>query len=62
MAPASAVAVPLGDFVNNPDTSVMVDADQPMTAGYVAPGRTDLVHAVPGEPWQGPAAAALPPR
>lgn len=59
--PASVVAVPLGDFVTNANTAVLVDADQPIAAGYVAPGRTDLVHAVPAEPWTGPAATALPP-
>ncbi len=58
--PESVVAVPLGDFVTNANTAVLVDADQPITAGYVVPGRSDLVHAVPAEPWIGPAATALP--
>ena len=58
--PESVVAVPLGDFVTNPNTAVLVDADQPIGAGYVSPGRTDLVHAVPAAPWTGPAATALP--
>ena len=58
--PESVVAIPLGDFVTNANTSVLVDADQPIGAGYVSPGRTDLVHAVPAVPWTGPAATALP--
>ena len=58
--PESVVAIPLGDFVTNANTAVLVDADQPIVAGYVVPGRTDLVHAVPAEPWTGPAATALP--
>ena len=59
--PESVVAIPLGDFVTNANTAVLVDADQPIVAGYVVPGRTDLVHAVPAAPWIGPAATALPP-
>ncbi len=58
--PQSVVAVPLGDVVSNPNTTVLVDADQPIVAGYVVPGKVDLVHAVPAVPWTGPAAAALP--
>ena len=54
------MAIPLGDFVTNANTAVLVDADQPIVAGYMVPGRTDLVHAVPAEPWIGPAATALP--
>ncbi|MCW2758454.1 MAG: hypothetical protein JWO46_2200, partial [Nocardioidaceae bacterium] len=61
IGPQSAVTVPLADLVKDPVTSVIVDADHPVTAGYVVPGRTDLVHAAPGQHWQGPAAAALPP-
>ena len=58
--PESVVAIPLGDFVTNANTSVLVDADQPIVAGYVMSGRADLVHAVPAEPWTGPASTALP--
>ncbi len=35
MPPESVVAIPLGDFVSNANTSVLVDADQPIGAGYV---------------------------
>jgi hypothetical protein len=58
--PQSVVSIPLGALVTDPDTSVLVDADHPVVGGYVLPGRTDLVHAVPAVPWTGPAAAALP--
>ena len=36
--PASVVAIPLGEFVTNPNTAVLVDADQPIGAGDVSPG------------------------
>ena len=58
--PTSVVAIPLGDFVTDPNTTVLVDSDVPMVAGYVLPGKDDLVHAVPAVPWTGPAATALP--
>ena len=58
--PESVVAIPLGEFVTSANTSVLVDADQPIGAGYVSSGRADLVHAVPAVPWAGPAATALP--
>lgn len=58
--PESVVSVPLGSLIEDPDTAVRVDADGPVTAGYVVPGRGDLLHAVRAGPWAGPAAAALP--
>lgn len=58
--PESVVSVPLGTLVDAPATSVLVDADGPVAAGYVVPGSGDLLHAVNATPWRGPAAAALP--
>jgi hypothetical protein len=58
--PQSVVSVPLGTYVDAPGTSVLVDADGPVAAGYVVPGSGDLVHAVSATPWSGPAAVALP--
>ncbi len=57
--PQSVVSVPLGDLVVDPGTSVRVDADGPVAAGYVVPGSGDLLHAVSAVPWHGPAAVAL---
>lgn len=58
--PESVVSVPLGSLVDDPGTALLVDADGPVTAGYVVPGSGDLVHAVNATPWRGPAAVALP--
>ncbi len=58
--PRSVITVPLAKRLRKPGTAIVVDADQPITGGYVVPGVTDLVHAAPGLRWRGPAAASLP--
>jgi hypothetical protein len=58
--PETVVSVPLGGLVDQTGTTVLVDADGPVGAGYVVPGSGDLLHAVNAKQWRGPAAAALP--
>jgi hypothetical protein len=58
--PQSVVSVPLGNVVDQPATSILVDADGPVGAGYLVVQPGDLLHAVDSSPWTGPAAAALP--